>query len=922
MLTARIFFFEALIKSFYSHYIYENSLAKKLQKTRARLDLSSLEKDFEIWKHIIQTLDYNTRLEYLECHKLPDNRVTSDFIKLLTTALKKNTQLKSLILKNNFIGDTEAPFIAEMLQHNTTLKEIDLSNTSLDVKGITKIANALQDNTSLKILKLGGCSVAGMTNSLLEILSKHPSLEELNLNNCGLQFDDGLSQLLTESDSLKNLNLGTNFFGNYYSDYLTNGLKNNKNLIKLDLGSCGLDASYPEQLEALTKALMVHPALTHLNLSSNGLDSTKYPVAAELVKNNSSLTHLNLSKNTMDDKGVQHLATALQSNNALATLILSKNQISNEGLKHLSEALQQNNTLVHLDLAQNNFNSVRSLCDSLQNNISITAIDVDKEAILDNSIEELELLLKRNQRIKSTYLLVLKEAESKKDFHGMIRVLKEMKHEFQNKEDKVWTPAQLGTIYNASLEFIKFKLGEELAQNQNKEQNLLYFIDIYVKAIPLLNDLQPRLLSALTNYINTTELTENESRRFMKLRTVLEGGMFGDESIDEETVSSFKKVMDILTEKIVSNYDEVDTVNRSNSVTPYKKYYNQDDFIEKQRGDAHYESLNRARLRFTGLCELICNYIIKEDLLGFSAQNESLDSFDLNGLLPQNLNDIHLLAGLYQLNNDWVIGSHILDTSSSAEKFAAYFLNKYPYSLFTFSEVSSDKKQVDAALLSNKLAELKVGTYIKFKVFSKSFGKMEGHSMLIKKNHDDTYSFFDPNKGEQLQLSSLELCDKLNKSMKLYDGTHMAFLDGIKYIKSLRPVSSNPSLSRTHLDVMKIDPLDRRENIDIIYNILSSSLFYNEEKNSPRYINELKNILKRIDYNNESNIVKNLIEIKKISKMEPDADENTHVQGLRAILNSPTSNTFAAIRENLYQDPNIKEIMDELHSPEQNLAQG
>ncbi|WP_182393073.1 hypothetical protein [Legionella sp. PC997] len=922
MLPARIFFFEALIKSFYSHYIYENSLAKKLQKRQALLDLSSLEKEFEIWKQIIQTLDYNTRLEYLICHKLPESNVTSDFIKLLTTALKKNSHLKSLSLINSPIGNTEAPFIAELLQNNTTLKEIDLTYTNFDAKGVDTIAHALQDNKSLQILRLRGCTVAGVTDSLLEILSKHPSLEELNLNDCSLQIDSGLTQLLTESHSLKNLNLGINYFGRYYIDYLTEGLKGNKNLIKLDLVNCSLDKSYPEGLEALTKALMVHPTLTHLNLSSNGLDSTKYPVAAELVKNNSSLKQLKLSGNAMGNAGVQHLATALKNNNALATLVLSNNQIGDEGLKHLSEALLHNNTLVHLDLVQNDFNSVRSLCDSLQNNISITAVDVDKKGILDNSMEELELLLKRNQRIKSTYLLVLKEAESKKDLHGMIRVLKEMKHEFQNKEDKVWTPAQLGTIYNASLEFIKFKLGEELVQNQNKEQNLLHFIDIYVKAIPLLNDIQNQVLSAVSNYINTTPLTENESKWFMMLRTVLGGGTLGDESLDEESVAIFKKVMDILTQKIVSNYDDkIDTAIRP-TVTPFKKYYNQDDFIEKQRRDVHYGSLNRARLRFSGLCELICNYIIKEDLLGFSAQNESLDSFDLNRLLPQNLNDIHLLAGLYQLNNDWVIGSHILDTSSSAEKFAAYFLNKYPYSLFTFSEVSPDKKQVDAALLSNKLAELKVGTYIKFKVFSKSFGKMEGHSMLIKKNHDDTYSFFDPNKGEQLQLSSLELCDKLNKSMKLYDGTHMAFLDGIKYIKSLRPVSSNPSLSRTHLDIMKIDPLDRRKNIDIIYNILSSSLFYNEEKNSPRYINELKNILTRIDYNNESNIVKNLIEIKKISKMEPDADENTHVQGLRDILNSPTSNTFAAIRENLYQDPNIKEIMDELHSPEQNLAQG
>ncbi|OEH48028.1 hypothetical protein lpari_00965 [Legionella parisiensis] len=920
MLTAQIFLLESLIRHYYSSYFYETPIVKSLQKTKSELDLSSLKRDFRIWQWAIPTLADNSRVESLRCKNLPENQATTEFIKQLTSALSKNTHLKDLDLENNPIGNAEAAFIAEMLKSNTTLKQINLSYSHFDHMGFYKIGVGLKENRGLKILKLAGSNIGLTTNYFFQVLSTHESLQELDLSNSNLQFDIGLSQLLIESESLKKLNLRMNAFGSYDLDYLTDGLKKNKNLVNLNLSSCTLDTSAPGRLESLAKVLSIHPSLTFLDLSSNGLDSEKYPIATEIIKNSSSIKSLNVTANYMGDEGLRNLATALQSNSSLTTLVLRKNQISNGGLAHLSQALQHNKTLVHLDLSENDVNSVHDLCDCLQNNISITSIDLDREKISDGSAAELEKLLKRNQRIKSAYLTLLNKAQSQNDLHGMLRVLKEMKHEFHKKDENVWEPAQLETIYNSSLELIQFKLKEELTKNINPEQTLLYFIDIYIKAAPLLNELKPRLLSAVLDYKNTSSLQENELEQFDKLCGFLEQKSEKHASISEEDLESFKNVLDFLTQKIVSVYDAEET--ESSPPPPsarVKKYYNQDDFIAKLREDNNYQSLNRARLRFSGLCELICNYIIKEDLMGLSSQSEPVDDSDFNKILPPNLNDIHLLAGVYQLNTDWVLGSHILDTSSHYEKLKAYLLNIYPYSLFTSLDVSNDGKQLNPDLFTKKLDELEVGTYIKFMAFSKSFGSMEGHSMLIKKNHNNTYSFFDPNKGEHLELSSVEVCAKLNKALKLYDATHMVFMDGLKYIKSLsQPVTneSNASLSRMHLNVMKIDPLDRRANISAVYNLLSDSLFRNEDNTPPRYISELRNILRQIDYNNEENIVKSIIEIKKISQMAPSPDENTHVHSLRAVFNSPTSTTFAKIRANLYEDPQIHKIMDEPNSQE------
>ncbi|AUH73416.1 hypothetical protein [Legionella sainthelensi] len=916
MFTAQILLFDSLIQRYYSYYIYEAPIAQSLQKAHCTLDLSALEKDFSVWQSALPTLANNSKIQSLWCQKLPQKKVTGEFIKLLTTALSQNSHLKALSLRNNYIGNAEAPYIANLLKSNSTLKEIDLSYTAIDDVGINTIALALQENRSLKKLDLEGCYIGGITNYLFQILSTHQSIQELNVNDCSLQFYTGLTQLLSESTSLKKLDLSMSQLGGYNLEYLTDGLQKNKNLMNLDCSSCALDTSTPEKLQAFAEALNNHPSLTYLNLSSNGLDSETYPLATEIVKNNSSIRYLNLTANYMGDEALQNLANTLPNNNSLTTLILRKNRISNNGLKQLSEALQQNNTLVHLDLTENDFDSVQYLGDFLQHNISITSIDFDKEKISDNSFVEIEKLLKRNQQIKNSYLIFLKNAESQNDLHGMFRVLKEIKQDFYNHDKRIWSPSQLEIIYNSSLDRIKFKLGEELTLNKNTEQNLLYFIDTYIKAIPLLNDLKPRLSSAVINYINTTAL-EEEIALFNKLRDILEKNRDEDDSINEENMESIKHVLDFLTQKIVSYYDAKER--EHSSITPttqVKKHYNQDDFIVKLREDNNYQALNRARLKFSGLCELICNYIIREDLMGLSSQSES--SGDFNEILPQNLNDIHLLAGLYQLNTDWVLSSHILDTSSNLEKIKAYLLNKYPYSLFSPSDVSKDSKQLDATLFAKKLDELEVGCYIKFMAFTKSFGKMEGHSMLIKKNQDNTYSFFDPNKGEQLKLSASELCLKLNKSLKLYNATHMTFLDGLKYIKSLNQPASNEwnaSLSKVHLNVMKIDPLHRRANIEAVYNLLADPLFKNEDNTSPHYINELKNILRKIDPDNEVNIVKSILEIKRISKMEPEPDENIHVHSLRSVFSNPTSTTFATIRSNLYKDSQIHKIMTkpELH---------
>ncbi len=65
-----------------------------------------------------------------------------------------NSNIRTLNLSGNNIGDDGAVALAAMLERNTTLETLELNSNAIDLKGITALARALGNNTSLKVLGL------------------------------------------------------------------------------------------------------------------------------------------------------------------------------------------------------------------------------------------------------------------------------------------------------------------------------------------------------------------------------------------------------------------------------------------------------------------------------------------------------------------------------------------------------------------------------------------------------------------------------------------------------------------------------------------------------------------------------------------------------------------------------------------------
>ena len=217
-----------------------------------------------------------------------------------------------------------------------------------------------------------------------------------------------------------------------------------------------------------------------------------------------------------------------------------------------------------------------------------------------------------------------------------------------------------------------------------------------------------------------------------------------------------------------------------------------------------YSHLKKFIFRYNGLCELICNAVLAEDLMG---KSDSLipgefvgfdkKSYDVKSINDHTIQLIHKalaskISNTYKeklsLNHIGMFSkTHYLDVASFFQHIIAYLFNIYPFDLFSIRDKVQIDKKVNVAVFQKRVEALADGSYIKFMVFSKNIFGFNGHSMLIKKT-GKTFSFFDPNFGETFNLDLPSLCECINKKMLEYQASNMAFLDGKKFLQHIEPI--------------------------------------------------------------------------------------------------------------------------------------
>jgi Ran GTPase-activating protein (RanGAP) involved in mRNA processing and transport/serine/threonine protein kinase len=318
----------------------------------------------------------NGGLEVNLCRKNLGNEEATQIAKAL---MDPHTNVQTLRLCDNNIGDEGAIALADQLKSNSTLKSLELHNCGcflgnkdpcniIGVEGALAIAEALKSNSTLVSLELSNVygylvhynhqgnkiEVEGAL-AIAEALKLNSTLQTLGLqsNNIGVDGATAIAHALKSNSTLKDLWLGHNNIGVEGARAIAMALGVNLALQTLDLSKNNIGC---EGTMAIAMALSVNSALQTIDLSNNKIGdegATALAVALK-VNSNSTLQQLELRDNNIEDEGATAVAEALKSNSSLQELGLEDNFIGDVGATAMAEAIKKNATLESLILRSNN----------------------------------------------------------------------------------------------------------------------------------------------------------------------------------------------------------------------------------------------------------------------------------------------------------------------------------------------------------------------------------------------------------------------------------------------------------------------------------------------------------------------------------------------------------------------------------------
>ena len=334
------------------------------------------------------------KLEYL--HLNFQNCICSNNAQEIASTLKTFSTLESLCLTNIIVSKGPANELAAAFHRNQSLKYLRMPDNSIGGDEMIVIAEALCNLSLLKIVDVSHNPITSKAASALaSVISNNKNLEELNLENTGI--NTGLLEIvkaLQNISSLQILNLGHNDFPDDIGIELAAAIESNSSLRKLWLTKTNLRSSAVEVFTSLSFI----SCLTTLCIEDNVIDESASDVFAIVLSNNFGLEELYLGNNCMGVSVLNHA-------HFLTVVDLSNNNLSTDESDELANLIQQNTNLEVLVLKNNNLeSSVTVVLDSLTRYTeSLKVLDIENNAIDETAGEALADLIK-NTELRELYI--------------------------------------------------------------------------------------------------------------------------------------------------------------------------------------------------------------------------------------------------------------------------------------------------------------------------------------------------------------------------------------------------------------------------------------------------------------------------------------------------------------------------------------
>jgi Ran GTPase-activating protein (RanGAP) involved in mRNA processing and transport len=296
--------------------------------------------------------------------------VGPNWIEMLMSSLKSNTQVEHFLLGNNIVGPVGGKAIGEFLlnEHTAKIKTWYVAGNDLNSEAIKWICEGLKTDTDClnlwlkrNPLKPEGIKYIG------ELLKVNKHIKILDLHNTAV-LDEGVKYLvegLKENRVLRHLYLdangitsvGAGYLCRYFEYLIENDLEGISSLW-FDMNNIGDDATIQ-----LVTTLGKYKYLKRLNLGSSGLSEKFVPSLVSAFSNHKNLIVLDLGmyKSTSDmglitnnigDEGMSLLTELIKSNKSIQYLSVMMNGMTKKGIEELNQAIQSNETIMYVDFAQ------------------------------------------------------------------------------------------------------------------------------------------------------------------------------------------------------------------------------------------------------------------------------------------------------------------------------------------------------------------------------------------------------------------------------------------------------------------------------------------------------------------------------------------------------------------------------------------
>jgi len=364
--------------------------------------------EFGLINYLADSLEENLTLENLN---LSWNYISEDAIKAITNKLiskKDKINLRIINLNRCKISDRSCIYLGNLLKANLKLDELNLNENNISSNGLRYISEGLKYNHHIKTIsfeynkKIGDIGIYHFTNSL----KYNKSFRDLILKNLiygNMSFENISTLLSINHQHLMNLNISNNYISSQGIELISNSLEINNRLKSVSFDYCGLKSDGISMIfDSLSRNK--HSQIYFVSVEGNIFDiSSAYSLSNLLKNENKTIKNLVLKNCQIKTEVAKIVFKSLNITSDLFVLDISRNFIEDDAVNELSLALKNNTKLNYLYLNGNNITDlgIVKICESLRanKNFELTMIEIGDMNISQHISDELEeILIERKEK--------------------------------------------------------------------------------------------------------------------------------------------------------------------------------------------------------------------------------------------------------------------------------------------------------------------------------------------------------------------------------------------------------------------------------------------------------------------------------------------------------------------------------------------